>query len=397
MSKLNTPVLIWLVGIALTLLGCAAQPVAAPPSTTAVVALETPVLPPTATPEPTPTATRAPTATPEPTPTSTPDPTATTPPLAPATSLTATLNLDNPFFAANPPPLTLKRGPEDHFQNVGSVQPGDEVTLLGRIETGSKVLVRLPDGTEGWAWRHVFTANKDAGMQLPVVEAPTELYDEEKIARIEFGGALDPAGRYETYLKDVIRQIQAADKDGSAPIPNTMAELVNAPGYAQWAAAFEAGVGYPAEKLLEQLQTEDWLYPTYGAEYAGKMRILVYVSEDQQGLIGWDAAGYLPKYIPVINIPKHYLDRALAGDKGTQDYIYRGLIKEMFAAVAGQVAAGFDPNGKYDPMQSGERLSLYALSVFMRQQGYPSDLVAYVYDRAVNYIKQGAKTGRIQP
>ncbi len=228
---------------------------------------------------------------------------------------------------------------------------------------------------------------------------PRSLFDEEKIARIEFGGALAPDGSYEKYLKEVIGQIQAADKDGSASIPNTMEELINAPGYAEWAAAFEAGVGYPAEKLLEQLQEEDWLYPTYGSEYAGKMQILVYVSQDQQGLIGWDWAGFLPKYIPVIYIPNHYLDRALAGDTGAQDYISRSLIKEIIAGVAGQVAATFDPSmTKYSPIQAGERLSLFAEYVYLRQQGYPPEFVDFYYQRSsVGYVHQMIRTGEIRP
>ncbi len=320
-----------LAAITLLLAGCAAQPAGAPQPTALVAAVETATVVPTATAEPTatPTATVKPTSTPTLTATATAVPTATaTATPEPAAPLTTTLALDNPFFAANPPPLILRRGPEDYFQTVGSVQPDDEVTVIGRNATGSKVLVRLSDDTRGWAWRHVFTADKDAALALPVVEAPAELYDEEKIARIEFGGALDPAGRYVTYLKDVIRRIQAEDKSGVAPIPNTMEELMSAPGYAQWAAAFEAGVGYPAEKLLSELTEEDWLYPTYGAEYAGPLRILVYESQDQQGLIGWDWAGYLPKYIPVINIPQHYLDLALAGDKDYQHYIEKGILKQ---------------------------------------------------------------------
>jgi len=386
-----------LIGLAFLLAGCSARPPAAP----AIAVVETTAALSTLTFDPTPTATPEPTATP--TPTDTPPPTVVptpidTPTAEPAAPLTTTLALDNSFFTANPPPLVLRRGPEDYFQTVGSVLPDAEVTLLGRNETGSKVLVRLSDGAEGWAWRHVFTADKDAALALPVVEAPAELLDEEKIERIEFGGALDPAGRYVAYLKEVIRRIQAEDKSGVAPIPNTREELINAPGYAEWAAAFEAGVGYPAEQLLSELTQEDWLYPTYGAEYAGPLRILVYVSEDQQGLIGWDWAGYLPKYIPVINIPKHYLDRALAGDRDYQIYVKNGIIKEMIAGVAGQLAAAFDPNGKYDPIQSGERLSLFAEYEYLRQQGFPPEFVDFYYQRAgEGYVHQAAKTGEIRP
>lgn len=398
--------------LALLLTGCAAQPAAAPQPAAPSAVVETPTPQPTAVVE---------TPTPQHTAVATQQPTATEPPkrlgedgpdgsaepsleLSQTVTFTATLKLDNGFFTNYPPPLVLRRGPADHFQVTGQVQPDQAVTLLGRNETGSKVLVRLADGpdgavgAEGWTWGHVLTADKNEISQLPVVEPPAELYDEEKIARIEISGALDPDGRYAAYLTDVIRQIQAADKDGSAPIPNTAAELMNDPGYAQWAAVFEASIGYPAASLVEQLQIEDWLYPTYGPEYTGALRIVVYISEDERGLIGWDWEGYLPDYVPVIEIPRHYLDRALAGDRYMQDVIKTGLLKEMIAAQVGRIAGQADPNVRYNETEAIERSSLFAEAVFMRRMGYPPELVKFYYDRAgVGYVDQDIRTGEIEP
>lgn len=409
--------------LALLLTGCAAQPAAAPQPAAPSAVVETPTPQPTTVVEtPTPQHTAVvETPTPRHTAVATPQPTATEPPeglgedgpdrsaepsleLSQTVTFTATLKLDNGFFTNNPPPLVLRRGPADHFQVTGQVQPDQAVTLLGRNETGSKVLVRLADGpdgavgAEGWTWGHVLTADKNEISQLPVVEPPAELYDEEKIARIEISGALDPDGRYAAYLTDVIRQIQAADKDGSAPIPNTAAELMNDPGYAQWAAAFEASIGYPAANLVDQLQIEDWLYPTYGPEYTGPLRIVVYISEDERGLIGWDSVAYLPDYVPVIEIPRHYLDRALAGDRGAQEYILVGLIKEMIAAQVGRIAGQADPNVRYNETEAIERSSLFALAVYAGEMGYRQELVDFYYDRAGGgYVDQDVRTGEIKP
>ena len=173
---------------------------------------------------------------------------------------------------------------------------------------------------------------------------------------------------------------------------------MNDPGYAQWAAVFEASIGYPAANLVDQLQIEDWLYPTYGPEYTGPLRIVVYISEDERGLIGWDSEGYLPDYVPVIEIPRHYLDRALAGDRYMQDVIKTGLLKEMIAAQVGCIAGQADPDGRYDVVEAGERSSLFAEAVFMRRMGYPPELVKFYDDRAgVGYVDQDIRTGEIEP
>jgi len=81
-----------------------------------------------------------------------------------------------------------------------------------------------------------------------------------------------------------------------------------------------------------------------------------------------------------------------------QRLIKTGLLKEMIAAQVGRIAGQADPNMRYRPVEAGERSSLFAEAVFMRQMKYPPELVEFYYRVAgVGYIHQVARTGEIKP
>lgn len=297
--------------------------------------------------------------------------------LAQTIPLTATLNLENNYFAKNPPEVKIRRGPEDHFLVTGQVVPEEEVVLLGRNQNSSKVLVRVDNETEGWTWSHIFAVSKEQIADLPVVEAPADILDEEKINRIMFGGVKSDNYDYETYLKNVIREIQQAHQNGSAPILNTGVEIKASPYIAEFAQAFEECTHYDLFTILDELTDEDWLIPTYHLDFLA-LDIRVY---DGVGGIGWNSSGPPEpgRYRPVIEVSRGWLEAAMRGEAHAREYVRYALVKEMMAVrwfyLSNRLSTKrgvADLQGRvYNNAMAAEMLSLYSVSLYRQTQDDP--------------------------
>ena len=84
-----------------------------------------------------------------------------TPTLQPPTA-TATPSVTGIITATSS--INLREGPSASFAVVGSLEPGDEVVVLGEDETGAWVNVRLPQGdVEGWVSSNLIVVRRPVG------------------------------------------------------------------------------------------------------------------------------------------------------------------------------------------------------------------------------------------
>ncbi|MEI2691593.1 MAG: hypothetical protein V9H69_18575 [Anaerolineae bacterium] len=160
-----------------------------------------------------------------------PDPAPASPELAPPVVITATLDLANPYFEKNPPPVPLYRGPGKSTSNIYlpagvDLLPDQEVRLIGRVEGSSWVLVETPDGGSGWAMGgHLFGVPSAELKALPLVEAP-EPTTVERINMITFSNFTPEE---EQFVRSELLKLEEGDKTGAIQVALTLAEFENAP------------------------------------------------------------------------------------------------------------------------------------------------------------------------
>ncbi len=453
----------WLVILATLLLaGCTAQPAAAPPPAAPSTAPETPTplttaaatLEPTTTPtlEPTATATLDPTATPTLPPAPTATPTAEPAPteIAPTVVLTAALNLENRFFAANPPPLVIRRGPEDYYQTTGRVQPEDEVQIVGRNQTGSKVLLRLADGVEGWAWSHVLTAARDKIAQLPVVEAPAPT-TEERLGMVTYSNFQGYPGLEET-ARWALQELVSGDKNGTLIVPLSLEELRAAPPISPSTRALmlanPALKDLPAElrdatswdifawhfaNQFDPPEQQRWNgRPLLEMIFEGVTRpdgtvvvpplepsvlavtdrsrfqdVQVILRPDLPAAAWWNVSGYWPRYTAQIMLNPQVLQTARTGSRDDRLMLMAGVGKELFSnAISQQLQALHEASynngdiiklepGSFDASRMTENLSHYALVYrFLKENGFTN---SYVTDYYLNEVSFQLTVGKWVP
>jgi hypothetical protein len=160
-----------------------------------------------------------------------PDPAPASPEVAPAVVISATLDLTNPYFEKNPPPVPLYRGPGKSTSNIYlptgvELQPDQVVRLIGRAQGSSWVLVETADGGSGWAMGgHLFGVPSAELKALPLVEAP-EPTTVERINMITFSNFTPEE---EQFVRSELLKLEEGDKTGEIQVALTLEEFENAP------------------------------------------------------------------------------------------------------------------------------------------------------------------------